>query len=73
MPTVDQRLRTVLRSVWRETVRVKSDFARTNADIIGMAASLQLITTKVGPSTFAGAWQITSKGLVWLNEKDEDE
>lgn len=36
-----------------------------------MAASLQLITTKVGAQRFARAWRITTKGLQWLNEKDE--
>jgi hypothetical protein len=52
-------------------VRLKSDFARREADIIAMAASLQLITTKVGNQRFANTWHITSKGLHWLNEKDD--
>jgi hypothetical protein len=61
----------VLRAIWREQVRVKSDMARKEADVIAMAASLQLITTKVGPQRFAKTWLITSKGLTWLNEKDD--
>ena len=65
------RLHRVLRGVWREQVRVKSDFARKEADVIAMAASLQLITTKVGAQRFAKTWLITSKGLTWLNEKDD--
>lgn len=70
---MDKRLCDVLREVWRSTVKVKSNYARLHAEYIAMAASLQLITTKVGPSTYAGAWQITGKGLSWLNEKDDDE
>lgn len=65
------RLTHTLRECWREHVRVKSDFARKEADIIGMAASLRLITTKVGPQRFAKTWHITSKGLAWLNEKED--
>ncbi len=65
------RLHRVLRGVWREQVRVKSDLARKEADVIAMAASLQLITTKVGAQRFAKTWLITSKGLTWLNEKDD--
>lgn len=65
------RLYRALRAVWREQVRVKSDFARKEADIIAMAASLQLISTKVGAQRFAKTWLITSKGLTWLNEKDD--
>jgi hypothetical protein len=52
-------------------VRVKSDFARKEADVIAMAASLQLITTKVAAQRFAKTWLITSKGLTWLTEKDD--
>jgi hypothetical protein len=61
----------VLRVVWRQLPRVKSDYARKAAEYIAMAASLNLITTKIGPQRFAQAWHITSKGLTWLNEKDE--
>jgi hypothetical protein len=52
-------------------VRIKSDFARKEADIIAMAASLHLITTKVGTNRFAKTWHITTKGLAWLNEKED--
>jgi hypothetical protein len=56
--------------VWREKVSIKSNHARANAEIVAMAASLQLITTQVSLGTFAGAWNITHKGLAWLHEKD---
>jgi hypothetical protein len=34
-----------------------------------MAASLHMLTTKTGVSTFANEWQITNTGLTWLNEQ----
>lgn len=52
-------------------MKVKSDLARKEAEIVAMAASLNLITTKVGTQRFARSWRITTKGLSWLNEKDE--
>lgn len=51
---------------------IKSNYARDNAEIVGMAASLQLVTTKIGASKFANEWNITTKGLTWLNEKEEE-
>lgn len=60
----------MLSHVRRTKVRVKSDFARTHADYIAMAASLQLITTQIKASKFATAWLITTKGLAWLQERD---
>lgn len=56
--------------MWREKVSVKSDYARTNAEIVAMAASLHMLTTKTGVSTFANEWQITNTGLSWLNERE---
>ncbi|MBW7970978.1 hypothetical protein [Bradyrhizobium sp. BR 10289] len=49
---------------------MKSDVARREADIIAMAASMQLITTKVRRDRFTKTWLITSRGLQWLNEKE---
>lgn len=56
--------------MWRDRVSVKSDYARTNAEIVAMAASLHMLTTKTGVSTFANEWQITNTGLAWLNERE---
>jgi hypothetical protein len=36
-----------------------------------MAASLQLITTRVNRDVFSRTWQITAKGHRWLNEAKE--
>lgn len=66
------RLTELLTKAWRDTIRVKSDYARSNAEIVGMAASLQLITTKVGGNRFANSWHISQKGLGWLNEQEQE-
>jgi hypothetical protein len=57
--------------VWRHMVTVKSDFARKHAEYVAMAASLQLITTRITSGVFGSEWQVTSKGLRWLNETEE--
>lgn len=68
--TPEDRLTRVLKTVWRDVVRVKADYARKEADVIAMAASLRLITTKVGPQRFANTWHITTTGLSWLKENE---
>jgi hypothetical protein len=50
---------------------VQSTFARSNAELVAAAASLQLITTRVNRDVFSRDWQITNKGLRWLNEHKE--
>lgn len=65
-------MRDALDHIWRNSVSVKGVFARDFADIIAMAASMQLITTRVGPGCFGGAWQITAKGLKYVNETEDD-
>jgi hypothetical protein len=67
---VEVRLAELLDRVWRGTVSVKSNLARDNAEIVAMAASLHMLTTKTGVSTFANEWQITNTGLTWLNERE---
>lgn len=54
-------------------VRVKADYARKHADIIGMAASMQMISTRIGPNVYGSTWNVTGKGLAWLNEKEDQE
>ena len=66
-----ERLLSLLRKTYRAPISVKSDLARSEADVVAMAASMQLITTRISPQRFAQAWRITTKGLSWLNEKDE--
>jgi hypothetical protein len=52
---------------------VSSDFSRRHAELVAVAASLQLITTRVNSQVFSRDWQITAKGLRWLNEVKETE
>jgi hypothetical protein len=62
---------TVLDEAYRHSFTVQSGFARTNAELVAAAASLQLITTRVNRDVFSRDWQITAKGLRWLNEHKE--
>lgn len=64
----EARLHTLLDTIWREKVSVSSNIARNNAQVVAMAASMGLITTKTGVSTYANAWQITTRGLSWLQK-----
>ena len=52
-------------------MRVKADYARDHADYIAMAASLGLITTRVGANRFASDWQVTGKGIRYINETED--
>lgn len=63
-------LREVLQRIWCHEVSVSSNFARRMAPVIGMAASISLITTQIAPNRFANAWQITTRGLEWLKETE---
>jgi hypothetical protein len=70
---VNARLLDLCDVAWREGFAVSSRFAREHSELVAMAASLQLITTRVTKDVFSREWQITSKGLRWLNEcKDTD-
>lgn len=66
-----ERLIRLLKLTYREPLKVKSDLARAEAEIVAMAASLQLITTKIGSQRFARAWRVTTKGLSWLHQKED--
>lgn len=61
----------LLAKVHRSRVRVSSDYARQHAAIVGIAASMILITTRVAQNVFAAEWHITTKGLRWLKEAEE--
>ena len=71
MPTTDERrLLACLKEVYRGQVAVGGRFARNNLDIIAMAASMQLITTRIEKDVYGRAWQITLKGLRYINEQE---
>jgi hypothetical protein len=73
MRNPDKELRRVLENAWTTGFTVSSDFSRRHAEIIATAASLQLISTRVSGNEFGRNWQITAKGLRWLNEVKETE
>jgi hypothetical protein len=58
----------LLDEAWKTGFTVQSHTARSKAELVAMAASLQLITTRVNSQVFSRSWQITNKGLRWLNE-----
>ena len=57
------RLIDVLRLAWTEPFALQSDFARAHADIVAMAASDGLITTKIASGLYGRRWLITEAGL----------
>lgn len=62
----------VLREAWKHGIATKGDFARTHANLIAIAASCGLITTKVRAKEFGTRWLITKQGLEALNECYQD-
>lgn len=55
--------------MWTTIVTTKSNFARQFADYIAMAASQNLISTRIGGQVFGQQWQITSRGLYALEHE----
>jgi hypothetical protein len=53
----------VLNCAWLSPFSTKSDFARTYADFVAMAASDGLITTRIASGLYGRQWLITAKGL----------
>lgn len=58
----------VLKRAWLVGFRTKSNFAREFADEVAIAASLGLISTKIGKDQFDKTWHITRKGMDYLGE-----
>jgi hypothetical protein len=56
----------VLRRAWQRPFKIKSNFARDHADIVAMAASDGLITTKLATGLYGWEWIITPQGLAHL-------
>lgn len=53
----------VLDRAWRAPFSTKSDFARTYADFVALAACEGYITTQVAIHHYGRTWVITPKGL----------
>lgn len=67
---IDMNIDNVLRKAWLQGFRTKSDFARQYANEVAIAASLGLISTKIGQERFDKSWHITRKGLGFLQESE---
>lgn len=65
---VDKQLFEVVLEAYKRSFSVQSDYARSYASLVAMAASLRLITTKVHNDIFSSQWRPTIKGLEWLEE-----
>jgi hypothetical protein len=65
---IEGDLAPILFKAWQTGFAVQSNFARENAGHVAMAASMQLITTRVTEGVYSSIWQITAKGIRLLNE-----
>ena len=71
VPIIEHKLLALLDHAWQDSFTIMSDYAQRNMELVAMAASLQLITTRVNRDVFSRNWQITAKGHRWLNEAKE--
>lgn len=68
LTALDENLMDLLVAVQEGGVTVSCNKARENASLIGMAASLNLISTKVTRNVFGREWRLTVAGLLLLSE-----
>lgn len=66
---ISENLKQVLQEAWEHGFMTKSNFAREFADFVAMAASMNLITTRINSQVYGKQWQITSKGLYALEHE----
>lgn len=48
---------------WQGGISSRSDLARQNAEVLAMATERKLVTTRIGPNTYANRHLITPQGL----------
>ncbi len=71
LETLGPTLTKVLHQAHSNPFTTRSDFARTHAEYIAVAACEGLITTKqVGTTDYGRVWYITVMGLVRLREEE---
>lgn len=68
LSAVDNGLVDILLEAQTKHFSVSGDFARKHAPMVGMAASMGLITTKVHQNIFGRDWLPTAFGLRFLSE-----
>lgn len=64
--STDRSLCDVILEAHRKGFTVQSDYARTHADYLAMAASMGLVSTRVYGNVFSREWRPTMKGLGFL-------
>ena len=64
------RMKQLLHRIFIKPLSVQSNLARSDADLVAMAASMGLITTQISSHEFGRDWRITNRGLLLLNEED---
>jgi hypothetical protein len=72
LTSIDQQLFQTVLEAHKRSFSVQSDYARSTAELVGMAASLGLISTKVHNNIFSRDWRPTAKGLHWLESQNVD-
>lgn len=66
---IDANVCKVLTEAWQRGFTTKSDFSRELADYVAIAACMGWVTTRIfPPDVWGSTWQITSKGLLALEE-----
>lgn len=69
---LNQRLTEVILEAYRHGFSIQSNFSREKAELVGMAASMGLITTRICSNVYSREWRPTITGLQFLNDLDED-
>lgn len=62
----------VLARAWAGGFTTKSTFARNAASMVAIAATENLITTKLTDELWGNRWLITADGLSFLKELEQD-
>ena len=63
---IDTNLARIVIEAHRHGFSVQSDFARRNADYVGMASSMGLVSTRIVGNAFGRMWRPTVDGLTFL-------
>jgi len=62
---------TVVQAAKMKPYTTKSDFARTWATHVALAACEGLISTRLNDATFTNNWMVTADGLAYLSEVED--
>jgi hypothetical protein len=68
---IDNYILEVVREAYVNPFTVSSNFARSNAAAVAMAACEDYITTKIIGDVYCSVWRITREGLQFLEAMDE--